>query len=231
ENGKLPEWSLVIDPLGVRCRAVFINGADRFLNGQIGSNGLVTTLNQAAVGAIAETMHGIPCRVVKPEELELPPNVRVIHIRDGERVKEADLFGDVFRSPLKSLLISDRYLRSDHHEKRLRSYLSLINDKPGMRPQVIIANLAAEVNLSLHSSYYKTSGEQNQMFARLIRDFPVLDIQYRLEKSLLSLPHDRFILLTRADGTKARIGIGVGLDFIKPNGRTRMTDIIIEDPM
>jgi hypothetical protein len=155
----------------------------------------------------------------------------VIHIRDGERVTEADLFGDVFRSPLKSLLISDRYLRSNYHEKRLRAYLTLINGQPGMRPQVTIGTLAAEVKLSLHSSYYQTSAEQRQMFARIINDFPALDIQYRLERSLQSLPHDRFIHLTRSDATEARIGIGVGLDFIKPNGRTRMTDIIIEDPM
>jgi uncharacterized protein DUF1998 len=208
ENGKLPEWSLVIDPSGMRCRAVFINGADRFLNSQIGADGLVTTLDPAAVGAIAESMRGIPCRVVKPEELEFPPNVRVVHIRDGERVKEADLFGDVFRSHLKSLLISDRYLRSNHHEKRLRAYLTLINGQPGMRPQVTIGTLAAEVKLSLHSSYYQTSAEQRQMFARIINDFPALDIQYRLERSLQSLPHDRFIHLTRADGTEARIGIG-----------------------
>src|SRR5262249_59486117 len=127
-----------------------------------------TTIGAAAVGAIAESMRGILCRVVKPEELELPPNVRVIHIRDGERLKEADLFGDVFRSPQKSLFISDRYLRSDHHEKRLRAYLSLINDQPGIRPQVVIATLAAEVQLSSSPSYYKTSTGQNRMFDRLI---------------------------------------------------------------
>ena len=113
----------------------------------------------------------------------------------------------------------------------MRAYLTLINGQQGMRPQVTIGTLAAEVKLSLHSSYYQTSAEQRQMFACIINDFPALDIQYRLERSLQSLPHDRFIHLTRADGTEARIGIGVGLDFIKPNGRTRMTDIIIEDPM
>jgi ATP-dependent helicase YprA (DUF1998 family) len=231
ENGELPEWSMVIDPSGIRCRAVYINGANRLLNGQVGADEMVTTLEPTAVEAIAEVMRRISGRVVKPEELEFPPNVRVIHIRDGERVTETDLFGDIFRSPLKSLLISDRYLRSHHHETRLRAYLSLITDQPGVRPQVSISTLAAEVQLSSHPSYYKTSAEQRQMFTRLISDFPALDIQYRLERSLQSLPHDRFIHLTRADGTEARIGIGVGLDFIKPNGRTRMTDIIIEDPM
>src|SRR5262249_37360185 len=148
---------------------------------------MVTTLEPTAVEAIAEVMRRISGRVVKPEELEFPPNVRVIHIRDGEQVTEASLFGDIFRSPLKSLLISDRYLRSSHHEKRLGAYLSLVNGQPGIQPQVSISTLAAEVKLSPQPSYYKTSAEQKHMFARLARDFPAMDIQYRLERSLQSL--------------------------------------------
>lgn len=201
------------------------------MNAQVGTGGLVTTIEPTAVKAIAEAMRDISHRIVKPEELEFPPNVRVMHIRDGERVTEADLFGDVFRSPLKSLYINDRYLRTDHHEKRLRAYLSLIKNQSGARPQIKIVTMAAEVNSSTKPWFYKTSSEQQRMFARLIRDFPTLDIQYQIEKSLQSLPHDRFIHLTRIDGTEARIGIGAGLDFIRFNGRTCMTDIVIEDPV
>ena len=68
------------------------------------------------------------------------------------------------------------------------------------------------------------------MFTRLRDDFPNLDIHQRIERDRTALPHDRFIILTRADGTRSRIGIGVGLDFILHNGRTRNTDVIIEDP-
>ncbi|MCG3143028.1 MAG: hypothetical protein HONDAALG_00340 [Gammaproteobacteria bacterium] len=231
ENGKLPEWNIVIDPAGAHCRAIYIDGADRCLNAQAGTGGLVTTIEPTAVKAISEAMRDTSRRVVKPEELEFPPNVRILHIRDGEHVTEADLFGDVFRSPLKSVYINDRYLRTDHHEKRLRAYLSLIKDQTGARPQIKIVTLAAEVNSSTKPWFYKTSTEQQRMFARLIRDFPTLDIQYQIEKSLQSLPHDRFIHLTRIDGTEARIGIGAGLDFIRFNGRTSMTDVVIEDPV
>jgi len=157
ENGKLPEWNFVIDPAGTHCRAIYIDGTDRCLNAQVGTGGLVTTIEPTAVKAIAEAMRDISHRIVKPEELEFPPNVRVIHIRDGEQVTEADLFGDVFRSPLKSVYINDRYLRTDHHEKRLRAYLSLIKDQTGARPQIKIVTLAAEVNSSTKPWFYKTS--------------------------------------------------------------------------
>lgn len=228
ENGKLPDWNFVIDPAGARCRAIQIDGTDRCLNMQVGAGGLVTTIEPAAVKSIAEATRNTSHRIVKPEELEFPPNVRVIHIRDGERVTEADLFGNVFRSPLKSLYINDRFLRSDHHEKRIRAYLNLISGQPGMRPQIRIETLAAEINMSRQVYYYQTSSDQKRMFARLSKDFPAFDIQYQLAQRL---PHDRFIHLVRADGSEARIGLGAGLDFIRFNGRTCMTDIVIEDPI
>jgi hypothetical protein len=68
------------------------------------------------------------------------------------------------------------------------------------------------------------------MFSRLRHDFPILDIHYRIERVLSALPHDRFIILTQADGSRSRIAIGVGLDFINPNRRARATDVLIEDP-
>jgi hypothetical protein len=42
--------------------------------------------------------------------------------------------------------------------------------------------------------------------------------------------HDRFIIITRIDKTKARILIGQGLDFIKPDGSVKPTYITVEDP-
>jgi len=42
--------------------------------------------------------------------------------------------------------------------------------------------------------------------------------------------HDRFLVLTRVSNTKARILIGQGLDFIKPDGSVKPTYITVEDP-
>lgn len=57
-----------------------------------------------------------------------------------------------------------------------------------------------------------------------------MDIRYQIERVVSVLPHDRFIILTQPDGSRSRIGIGVGLDFINPNRRARATDVLIEDP-
>jgi hypothetical protein len=119
-------------------------------------------------------------------------------------------------------------LRSDHHEKRLRSYLSLVTPKTGLSTRVTVSTLAAEIQPNRRA--YRSSVAQQQMFERLAKDFPTLEIQYRIENDRSALPHDRFIILTRADGTKVRIGIGVGLDFIQANGQARNTDVVIEDP-
>ncbi|MBL8206924.1 MAG: DEAD/DEAH box helicase [Blastocatellia bacterium] len=227
QNGARPEWNCVIDPAGSRCRAISICDKNKQLNEQVGKNGLVTTINAAAVKTIAAQWQNFSAQTVRPEALELPPHVQVIHVREGELITEAGLFRGVFRRPLKSLWINDRFLRSDHHEQRLRAYLELIVTESGTRPQITIETLAAEINLSPQGYYYHSSQEQQQMFARLKRDFPLFDIHYQLASRL---PHDRFLQLRRTDGTSARIGIGAGLDFIRYNGRTKMTDILIEDP-
>lgn len=215
ENNLLPKWNVGIDPAGWRCRAIHICGTDKRLMAQVGSNGLVTTINSNAVKTIAEQLRNLPFQTIQSDHLEFPPHVRVIRIREGERITEAALFHEVFRHPVQSLSINDRYLRSNHHEARLRAYLQLIVAAPGIRPQIRIETLPAEINSSPQWYYYHTSQEQHQMLARLKKDFPSLDIHYQL---VSQLPYDRFLHLHRTDGTSVRIGIGAGLDFIRYNG-------------
>ncbi len=220
------DWHILLDPAGERCRAIRVESADLSLHQRTGGSGLITTVNPVAVQAIAERLDKLPRRTIEAKALEAPPDVRVLHIRDREQVTEAKLFGDIFQTPLLSLQINDRYLRSPEHEKRLRAYFNLIIPPPGQRTKITIATLAAEVQQS-RPPCYQTSIEQRQMLARLQQDFPQLDLQLRFEQRL---PHDRFLELTRPDNSRARIAIGFGLDFIQSNGRARMTDIIIEDP-
>ncbi|NOT60398.1 MAG: DUF1998 domain-containing protein, partial [Acidobacteria bacterium] len=219
-------WHVLLDPQSERGRAIHIEGATPSLHSRTGEAGLVTTIHPAAVRAIAEQREKMPRRLVTPQMLETPPEVRVLHIQEGERASEAGLFGEVFRLPLVRLQINDRYLRSTEHEKRLRAYLKLVVGPAGQRTQVVISTLRAEQQPS-RPPYYQTSAEQQQMRTRLQKDFPHLDIQLRLEPRL---PHDRFLEVVRVDNTRARIAIGVGLDFIQASGRSRMTDILIEDP-
>jgi hypothetical protein len=54
--------------------------------------------------------------------------------------------------------------------------------------------------------------------------------QLALDVKRTPTEHDRYIEVTRANGSKARMWIGRGLDFIRPNGQTTKTYIVVEDP-
>ncbi len=43
--------------------------------------------------------------------------------------------------------------------------------------------------------------------------------------------HDRWIEVTRANGERARMWIGRGLDFIRSDGTVESTFIVVEDPV
>lgn len=227
DAANFPPWHVVIDHEGGNCRAIRFETADCALHERSGVDGLIYTTHPEAMKKIAAEINKLPRRVVVSSTLAPPPNVRILHIRDGELVLEANLFAEVFRLPLTALHINDRFLRSAHHEKRLRAYLTLVNVPPSQKAKVTVATLPAEIQPS-RPPFYQTSTEQRQMLLRLQQSFPQLDLQLRLDERL---PHDRFLELRRTDGTMARIGIGAGLDFIQSNGRARMTDLIIEDPL
>ncbi len=230
ENPPLPDWHVVIDPQGLQCRVIRVEDADKTLSERTGAGGLITTTNQGAVQAVAARLRAVNRREIKSSELEPPSRFSIRHISEGERVTDAQIFSEVFQNPLMSVHINDRYLRSAKHEQRLRSILSLILAQPDLRPEVTITTLAAEVSPS-RPPYFQSSHEQQRMFTRLALAFPELIIKAQIQHSLPDVPHDRFLLLTRADGTLARITIGAGLDFIQPDGRACMTDIFIEDPL
>jgi hypothetical protein len=189
---------------------------------------MLTTFHPDSVRTIADVTRSISVRAIRALDLAPLPGVRVHHIQEGELVNESELYGDLFDSVLSAVEINDRYLRSDHHEARLRSYLTRILAHPHGRTRVNISTLAAEIQPSRHPAY-RNSRDQHEMFRRLTEDFPTLDIHYRIERITSVLPHDRFIILRRTDGSRSRIGVGVGLDFIHPNGRARATDVVIED--
>jgi hypothetical protein len=69
--------------------------------------------------------------------------------------------------------------------------------------------------------------EQNRAIAKLEQRHPAIAITFKRSERA---PHDRFIEIIRTDGSKARILIGQGLDFIQPDGSARPTYIVVEDP-
>jgi len=226
ESASLPNWHIIIDSDGERSRAIQLEDEELVFNANTGSAGMITTINHEAVQEIKAQLTSLAVRAISADELAPPANVVVKHIQNGEKVTEHELFDEAFQKPLTSLHINDRYLLSDHHEERLRAYFKLVKNPSKKRTDVIVDTLKAEV-IQHRPPHYQTTAEQQQMFARLAKAFPNLAIRANIKERL---PHDRYILLTRDDGSQARIGIGVGLDFIRFNGDARATDIVIEDP-
>lgn len=70
--------------------------------------------------------------------------------------------------------------------------------------------------------------EQDRYFARLEK-LAGCSIERVFDPK--KIHHDRSITLIRHDGTKARIIIGRGLDFIRPDGTVDPTYVIIQDPL
>ena len=67
--------------------------------------------------------------------------------------------------------------------------------------------------------------EQRKAIRDLKNGFPEMRIKFSLEEKS---DHDRYIEVTRSNGGKSRAIIGVGLDFIDPNGHVRKTFLIFQ---
>jgi hypothetical protein len=73
---------------------------------------------------------------------------------------------------------------------------------------------------------YGSHDEQNRAIEELKRKYPSL-----VDFNRKGAEHDRWIEVTHKDGTKARMLIGRGLDFIRSDGTVEPTWIVIQDPV
>ena len=229
EASRRPEWNILIDPLGTRARAILVEGADCVLDARIGSQGMITTTSREGLDEAERSLSKLPVRTLKVADLEFPPSVQSREIREGERLTERELFGEVFAKPVAEMTISDPYLCSDHHRGRIAAYLELIQAAPETVPQVRVRTMNVErISFSRHN--YNSRAEQEAKFKQLQQRFPGLKIRYDLVDDKRAIDHDRSIDVSRTNGERARIVIGKGLDFIRYNGQTARTFIFIEDP-
>lgn len=219
-----PEWPVWID----NGRA--IKPADQtapfLLNDKTGETGLLSTTHSQTMTHIQEIVEAVRLRAVRASALELPPHTRVLHLpdtpnRDGA-ISEASLFGDIFRQPVTHMQVNDSYLLDEERLfKRLSAYLHLANQQATLQ-QVDVYTLPAG-----EKGRGGTKDAQNRAIAKLQTAFPTVNIHVQRKERV---EHDRYIILTRANGRKARILLGRGLDFIQPDGSIRATHIVIEDP-
>ena len=224
-----PEWAILIDSgLGNNRAIKPANPTESFiLDDKTGEIGLFSTTHPQAITQIQRTINTVYLRPVPAPTLELSPYIQLKRLsysqnRDGE-INEESLFGDTFSQPVTHLLVNDRYLLDEERLcNRLGAYLTLANQH-GILQHVLVRTWPAG-----EKGRGGSKDEQNRAIQKLKSKFPTVTIDVNRKEAIVE--HDRFIILTRTNGTKARILIGQGLDFIQPDGTIRPTHIIIEDP-
>jgi hypothetical protein len=220
-----PEWPIVIDPgLDSTSRCLKQRDGGLILNGETGEGGLLTVVKPSMVEEIERAFDETAYEGITNQDLELPPNVRVINVDPAsEAVDELSLFGDVFDRPVRKMRVNDRYLY-DYYRivERLGNFINLASEG-GVLERVDVNTWDAGKRQIAQA----TREEQNDAIVELKSRFPDIEIEFHRSHRV---EHDRYILLERDDGTLARILIGRGLDFIRSDGTAQTTYIVMEDP-
>lgn len=119
-----------------------------------------------------------------------------------------------FSKPIKKMLVHDPYLNKRHVIiDRLGQYITMASQHNSLE------------RVDVYTKREVDGDEQEAAIRELNRKHSVdICFDYRSE-------HDRFIEVTRVDGERAQIILGRGLDFIQPDGSTKPTYVIIQDPL
>lgn len=201
-NRQLP-WIAIIDPHTPVARAVCnSDNAPVALDQKIAQQ-LCVINHQAAIAQIWDGAQQVEGRAVEYAELTEPSGTMVIEVKnDGKKHTEEDYFSDFYAFPVRKMVIIDRYLHN--HERivdRLGAHIALAQ-KGGCLERVEVKTI-------------RKDSDQDAAIRKLIARFPTVKIKFDRDSFV---PHDRTITLTRASGDKARVILGMGLDFIYPDG-------------
>ena len=212
---QIPKWQIVIDRQSQNRRIICSeDGNDEIiLDDSIGTKRLLTSTDSEAVKEVYEEWNSMGKRVVYSDDLNPPPTVEVINIKASSRpTSEQEIFSKVFEEPCVKMIVHDPYLYNEEKiVNRLGNYIALA-EAGGHLKEVIV-----------HTK--KNHEEQEVAKSKLEKMFDcTITFKYSVE-------HDRYIDITRLSGEKARIFIGRGLDFIRPDGSTKSTYIVIQDPI
>ncbi len=207
-------WTALIDPDTATPSAIKSIAGTPFVLGRDIASRLVVTYNADAVLESEQVILQHTDRLVQDEELREPADTFVHEIEpDGKKHNETEYFSEFYtKKPIRSMVINDRYL--DKKEKilnRLGAHIDLAQQK-GSLEWVLVKT-------------QQSNDEQKQAIQQLKSHFPHLRIKFELDRRI---DHDRYIEVTHVDGSKARVIIGVGLDFIEPTGHVRNTFLIFQ---
>lgn len=215
---QLPEWQVIVDHNYSEARIIRSEGEHNIivLEDQIGTKQLLSSTNHEAVTKISSDWNKLHETPVNEVDLNPPQYVKVINVRAAARseINEQILFASFFAKPCKKMLVHDPYLFDrEHIVNRLGKYISMASQH----------NIMDEV--IIHTKKAPDSREQEKAEQELISKF---NSSIRFKHTA---EHDRYIEITRLNGEQARIILGRGLDFIQPDGSTKTTYIVIQDPV
>ena len=215
---QLPEWQVIVDHNYPEARIIRSEGEHNIivLENQIGTKQLLSSTNHEAVTKITSDWNKLHKTPVNEADLNPPQYVKVINVRAAARseINEQILFASFFAKPCKKMLVHDPYLFDrEHIVNRLGKYISMASQH----------NIMDEV--IVHTKKAPDSREQEKAEQELIGKF---NSSIRFKHTA---EHDRYIEITRLNGEQARIILGRGLDFIQPDGSTKTTYIVIQDPV
>ncbi len=211
---ELPEWEIVIDPGDPQSRRA-IRGLGEPLHYEWTYPHLETTVQEAPIAEAVQRFASLPARQLSPQDIAPPPDVEVFHLSGRESVTEQELFGEIFRNPIVTMQVNDRYLDDEYRiEQRLGQYVRMAAEG-GMLQRVDVYTYPAHRD--------KPSGEQKQAAEKLQRQFPQVNFHFSRRTE-----HDRYVRCVHHDGSATKIIIGVGLDFIERDGSVRPTYIVIQ---
>jgi len=213
-NRQLP-WVTVIDPHTPHAIAIKTNNGQSLQLGADIAAQLLVTQQTLAVRKIQEQLSRYHGRVVEYEDLRDPAHTNVVEVTpDDKSHSEQDYFAEFYDRPVKGMVICDRYLeKKSVILNRLAAHIALAQQQGALK-WVVVQTRAGQ-------------DEQKQAIKQLKAKFPDVSIKFQFD---YHTSHDRFIELTQPDDKKARVIIGMGLDFIEPNGSVRQTFLIFQDP-
>jgi hypothetical protein len=221
----LPDWHVIVDPDDdIKRRAFTMVEAAPALGTSLGDAVIRTTTQASGVAHALDRFNSVFQRAkrVTPESLQPQPRTQVYrinasHLKTHERKIEALV--QFFSRPVQRMTVCDPYL-FDHERiiNRLGAYIDMARDGGGLQ-RVEVITRDAQIEKQDRASQTKAFESLRARFA---------DVDIRVNRPTNREHHDRWIEITRTDGSRACLHIGRGLDFIRPDGTVQATVLIIE---
>lgn len=218
KSNRPKEWPILIDPGSESSVALrFDDGNLPILNETVSDANYELTENSDVGQDLLTKFNVGEGRLVTRRDLQSPRTVKVIEVKKKRGIKrfEPEFFNDFYQKDVRTMVINDRYLNTeDRIIERLGSHMTLANRNSTLRSVVV----------------YAMDG-QNSMkrgISKLKQKFPEVKIVFPSKRG--KVDHDRHIIVERVDGSKARVIIGHGIDFIQKDGEVEPTFLIFEDP-